>query len=107
MLNLDPYGRYCPVCRREKLNYRQKTCSPKCRKAYQRQRENLHRSVGIIMAELISIGDTLKRREDLKDMANQLLRDIETRVRDTLKLRPDDDMKALQSMLYDRERRKV
>lgn len=85
----DQHRRLCPVCKRQALRPRQKTCSAKCRKAHQRQRENIHLHTVDALAAIGAIERIIEDRPDLALAGNDALRTMRERISQALLIRPD------------------
>jgi hypothetical protein len=99
----------CKMCGQEmgwEKRWHAETCSANCRKAWSRRKDHIKRSKSNIMGELQSLRQMLKKYPDLADAINADLRYMQGEINDLLRLRPDDEQKALMDMLYDVARKK-
>lgn len=82
------------------------TCSDRCRQALSRRRRRLAGEFGSIRAILWGLRNDLKMSPSLRNFINSELAAIDRDVYDLRRLYPNDEMKALAGMLYDRSLRK-
>lgn len=84
---LRRYKHECSECRTPTNGI---TCSTKCRKRRQRRRHEVQSAFPLVMSEMGKIRDSVKRREDLAQLIEQLKR-IKGEVNDLLLMAGDQD----------------
>lgn len=106
-MRMTGYGTWkgdCPVCKREFESHKRsgKFCSTACRVRWARRKKLISRHKNDALYAIRALMALTKDTAEWGDEINQALREIEGLNRDALRLRPDDEEKALMNMLYER-----
>jgi hypothetical protein len=110
-MKMTGYGTWkgeCQQCGTEFISHKKtgKFCSDVCRVRWARRKKQIYRHRNDALYAIRALMALTKDIPEFGDEINQVFREIETQVRDGLRLRPDTEEKALLNMLYDRARKR-
>lgn len=91
-----------PSCRKEFVAYKRTGvfCSAKCRVKWSRRKKMIQRHKNDALYAVRALMALSKESAEFGDEINQAFRQIEDALRDGRRLRPDDETKGFQELLY-------